>query len=288
MDALGAGKVSVGAPFFDAVFIPLMVPMLAVMAAGPMLAWKRGDLAGVLGRLKLAFVLVAAAVVGTLWVKGLGSALAAVGMGVAVWVLVGALVELAERLRLFRVAFGDSLRRLARLPRSALGMTLAHAGLAVAVAGMTASSAWRVESIQAMAPGDTVAVAGYAFTFEGARQVVGPNYTATRGTFIVRRGGQDVAVLTPEKRVYAVEDQPTTEAAIRSSFRGDLYAVIGDPDPARGTFVTRIYFNPLVPWIWAGGLIMALGGLVSLTDRRHRVGAPVSSRASARADAAKA
>jgi cytochrome c-type biogenesis protein CcmF len=273
LDAVGGGKVSVGAPFFNAVFIPLMVPMLAAMAVGPFLAWKRGDLAGALGRLKAALMVALAVAVGTWFVVADGSVLALLGMAVAAWLFVGTATELAARVRLFRVPMAESLRRLVHLQRASWGMTIAHAGLAVAVVGMTASAAWKTESIQTMRPGDSVAVAGYTFTFRGARRAAGPNYTAIRGTFEVSEDGTALTTLHPEKRTYPVEGRPTTEAAIHSMFLGDLYAVIGDPDE-KGGFVTRLYFNPLLPWIWAGALIMVAGGLISLSDRRHRIGAP--------------
>ena len=161
-----------------------------------------------------------------------------------------------------------------------LGDTLTPVtGLAIAVAGMTGAAAWKVESIQVMTPGQTVTVSGYDYTFKGARAIPGPNYTATRGTFVVGRDGAPVAVLHPEKRVYQVQGQPTTEAGIHSTFFGDLDAVSGDPsDEAPGALVTRLYFNPLVAWMWAGALIMALGGFLSLSDRRYRIGAPARRR----------
>ncbi len=155
------------------------------------------------------------------------------------------------------------------LPRSAVGMTLAHAGLAVAAAGMVASTLWKVEAVQVMRVGETVTVAGYDFTLTGVDQVAGPNYDALRGTFRVLQDGTPVATLTPEKRQYPVEGMPTSEAGIRSTWHGDLYAVIGDPS-AGGGFVTRLYYNPLVPWIWGGATLVVLGGLFSLTDRRQR------------------
>jgi len=272
IDAVGGAKVSVGPPFFDTVFVPLMVPMIVALGVGPLLPWKRGDLAGALGRLKLAFGLAAAVAFGTWFAFDRGAVLAALGIGLAAWLAAGVVAEIAGRVRLFGAPPADSLRRLAGLPRSAWGMTLSHLGLAVLVAGVTASSAWTVESIQTMRPGDTVEVAGYTYRFEGARDVQGPNYVATRGRFVVTRDGRPVTVLEPEKRLYLVQGSPTTEAAIRSTFLGDLYAVIGDPDG--GGFVTRLYFNPLVPWIWAGTLLMVVGGVASLSDRRHRVGAP--------------
>jgi cytochrome c-type biogenesis protein CcmF len=191
------------------------------------------------------------------------------------------LVELAGRIRLFAVPLTQSLRRLGALPRSSLGMTLAHGGLAIAILGMTGSSVWQQERILTMAPGESISLAGYVFRFDGVTQVAGPNYTARRASFDVRRGDRPVAVLRPETRSYPVERQSTTEAAIRTTFAGDLYAVIGEPQGTAGAHVVRLYFNPLVAWIWAGCAIMVAGGLLSLSDRRHRVGAPARRRAAA-------
>ena len=279
LDAIGGDKISVGAPFFNSVFIPLMMPMIAAMAVGPMLSWKRADLKPALNRLWLAMsaaVLVMLAV--WFWVAD-GPFMGTVGAGLAAWLFAGTLAELAGRIRLFRVSAAESLRRLARTPRAAWGMTLGHLGLAVAIAGMTGAGAWRTESIQAMKPGETVTVAGYDFTFDGAEPGRGPNYSLVRGTFRVAKDGRAVAMLNPEKRVYNVSKRPTTEAGIHSLFLGDLYAVVGDKDDATGAYVTRLYFNPLVAWMWGGVLIMVAGGILSLTDRRHRIGAPAGRRA---------
>ena len=283
-DALDLGKVSVGPPFFNSVFVPLMVPMVLAMAVGPLMSWKRSDLAGVLGRLKIALVL-SLAVAAATWVwQGGGTELwwAAGGMGLAAWLFLGTLWEWAERIRLFRAPLGDSLRRAARLPRAAWGMTLTHAGLAVFIAGATASSAWKTESVQSQHVGQGVTVAGYTFTLKEVKDVPGANYVATTGVFEVTRDGKPFAVMTPAKRVYRQPPRPTTEAAIVGTFWGDVYAVIGDRD-ASGGYVTRLYFNPLVPWMWVGALVMVVGGLTSLSDRRHRVGAPTRARAPAQA-----
>ncbi|MEQ8195704.1 MAG: heme lyase CcmF/NrfE family subunit [Rhodospirillales bacterium] len=285
LEAMGGGKVSVGAPFFNATFVPLMVPMLIAMAVGPMLTWKRSDLKPALSRLWTAFVLTLAALLIVWQVQG-GAALGLLGIALAVWLFTGTLVQLGERVHLFRVPLGESLRRLARTPRAALGMTLAHAGLAITIAGITGAGVWKVESIQTMKPGDTVTVAGYAYTFKGVTEAPGPNYRAVRAAFDVSRNGSPVAMLYPEKRVYPVQNQPTTEAAIHSTLWGDLYAVIGDPSGDGGGYVTRLYFNPLVGWMWAGVMIMVLGGMVSLTDRRYRIGAPTRTRRAAPAAAA--
>ncbi len=276
-EALNLGKVSVGAPFFNAVFVPLMMPMVVAMALGPLLSWKRGGLKKV--SVPILVMLVAAlAAMGATWVLQGGGAApwwAAVGMGLATWLLVGTLVEWTQRIGWFRAPLGVSARRALHMPRSAWGMSLAHIGLALFIAGATASSAWKSESIQSQKIGESVTVAGYTFTLERAGIVDGPNYKALRGELkVTTSDGVVFATMAPEKRQYDTSRNPTTEAAIVSTFLGDLYAVVGDPD-AGGGYVTRLHFNPLVPWMWAGALALVLGGLISLSDRRHRVGAPI-------------
>jgi cytochrome c-type biogenesis protein CcmF len=280
IDALDAGKVSVGPPYFNAVFIPLMTPLIVLAGATPLMPWKRGDLAGVLGRLKAAFAAAALAALAVLVFASRGPTLAALGMALAAWLAASVLLEWAERVRLFHAPLPESLRRARALPRAAYGMSLAHLGAAIVVAGITASSAWRIESFQLMRPGDAVQVAGYDVAFRGVEPVDGPNYTAQRARFTVTRDGRPVAELLPEKRNYPVAQMPTTEAAIHTTWLADLYAVIGDAD-GKGGYSTRIYYNPLVPWIWLGAIVMALGGATSLSDRRHRIG--VRRRAAARA-----
>lgn len=280
LEAFGGDKVSVGPPFFNATFIPLMVPLVIALGVGPLLPWKRADLGGVLARLKLAF---AAALILTLitayltWGK---SVFGAMGIGIAVWLGASVLVEFGERIGFGRVSLSDSVKRAIGLPRAAWGRTLAHFGLAVTVAGVTGAGLWQVESIQIMRPGDKVDVSGYEFTFEGAENVRGPNYGAERGTFTVRDDGQVVAELSGERRRYFVSGDETTEAGIHTTAMYDLYAVLGEPN-GKGGWTTRLYYKPLVPWLWLGSIIMVLGGIVSLTDRRLRIGAP--SRRSSRA-----
>jgi cytochrome c-type biogenesis protein CcmF len=273
LEAVGGGKVSVGPPFFNAVFIPLMVPLVAAMAVGPLLAWKRADLGAALGRLWAAALVTAAAIAAVVAVNGFRDLVGIVGMAMAAWLFAGTLAELATRIRLFKAPFAESRRRLAGLPRSAWGMSLAHAGLAVAIAGMTGAGVWKQESVQLMTPGESRAFAGYDVTFVGATPARGPNFDATLGTFTLGRDGRTVATLVAEKRFYPVEGRETTEAAIRTTLAGDVYAVIGERQPS-GAYVTRLYYNPLVAWLWGGAAIMVLGGLFSLSDRRHRVGAP--------------
>ncbi len=273
LDAVGGGKVSVGAPFFNATFVPLMVPLLIACPIGAMMAWKRGDLPGVVGRLKVAVGLALLVALATVMIDGNTDIVAALAMGVAAWLVAGAAVDIAERTGLFRMPLPDTLRRAANLPRSAWGTAIAHSALGIMVAGITASSSWQTERIQIVRPGDTVALGGYEVTFKGAGNVPGPNYVALRGTFDVTADGRKITTLYPEKRDYPAEKSNTNEAAIHTTPLADLYVVLGDSD-GKGGWATRIYHNPLVPWIWAGAIFMAIGGIVSLSDRRLRVGAP--------------
>ena len=275
IDAVSRGqdKISVGPPFFNAVFIPLMAPMVFAMAIGPFLAWKRGDLAAAMKRLWAAGASAVAAAAAVWAIMSDVSILGLLGMCMATWLLVGTVAELAQRIGLGRGSIGDSLRRLVALPRSGWGMTLAHAGMAVAIAGMTGAGVWKMESIQVQKPGDIVTMAGYDYRFDGATDARGPNYVARRGVFTILRNGEARHTLVAEKRRYIVERRETTEAAIEITPLGDIYAVIGDP-AADGGYVTRLYFNPLVVWMWIGCAIMVLGACVSLTDRRYRIGAP--------------
>jgi cytochrome c-type biogenesis protein CcmF len=178
------------------------------------------------------------------------------------------------------VPLGESLRRLAHLPRAAWGMTIAHAGIGFVVIGIAASTAWQTEILQAMKPGETIKLAGYEVTFEGVRDVRGPNYTARRGTFRITQGGEHFVTLFPEARRYPQPPMDTTEAAIYPMLSGDLYLTVGEPD-GRGGHAVRLYHKPLVSWIWGGAIVMVLGGIVSLTDRRHRVGLPRRNRTAA-------
>lgn len=261
MDVLDLGKVSVGPPFFNAVFVPLMIPAIILMAIAPLLAWKRGDLMLALRRSKLAAAAVLAVVVATYMTSSsLGASLS---LGLATWLFVGTISGLAARLRHAR-----------NVPRSFYGMVLAHAGVALVIAGITGSIAWKTEKIQIMHLGDMVNVAGYELTLRSVEEgIKGPNYTAVRATFTAEKDGDFVAYLYPERRMYEMPPRPTTNAAIRTNFLGDLYAVIADRDESGG-YVTRLYYNPLVPWIFIGAGVIALGGFVSLTDKRHRIGLP--------------
>ncbi|MGB0750214.1 MAG: heme lyase CcmF/NrfE family subunit, partial [Magnetospiraceae bacterium] len=274
IDSLDLGKVSVGPPFFNAVFLPLMFPMVLVMAIGPFLTWKRGNLTKTLVKLWPAAVGAGGMAVIALYAYADGPLLAVAGLALAGWLMVGTLIEFANRIRLFKAPLTESLRRLVRMPRSGWGMSLAHFGMAITVVGITGASAWKQEHIQVMNPGDSVEISGYTYHFEGAKRVREENYFATEGTFRVTRDDETITTLHPQKRQYPVSQRDTTEAGIYSLFLGDLYAVIGDKSGDQGGYVTRLYFNPLVAWLWMGAAVMVLGGILSLSDRRLRVGAP--------------
>jgi cytochrome c-type biogenesis protein CcmF len=283
LDAVGGAKVSVGAPFFNATFVPLMVPMVATMAVGPMLSWKRADLGAAISRLWVAGVLAALATLAALWLAGGRQVAALLGVALGAWAFFAAWVELAERARLFRIPLADSLARLGGLPRAAWGTALAHAGLGIAIIGMTGTSAWTQEKVQMLQPGQSAEIAGYRVTLERVDQRQGPNYTAQTGTVTATRGGQTLT-LYPEQRVYPVTGMPTTEAAIHTTWLSDLYVVLGEK--REDGWVTRLYHHPLVPWIWVGAVIIVLGGLTSLSDRRLRIGVPVRRAAGAAAQPA--
>ena len=276
LDESQGHTVSVGPPYFNRTFIPLIVPLIALMAIGPLLGWKRGDLAAAMQRLKLAIVGTVAVMLLALALHGVKPVLAPAALGLAAWTVFGALAEPFSHARLLRSPLSQSLRRLAAWPRENWGRTLAHAGLGVAIAGMTGSALWMSEAITTVAPGERVAIAGYQVTFVGAHPTAGKNYTASQGVFAVSRNGRPVAELRPERRFYPVQERFTTQAAIRTDLLADLYVTIGEIDPARPTaYVIRMYYHPLVPWIWIGALLMTGGGVLSLSSRlpsRRRFG----------------
>jgi cytochrome c-type biogenesis protein CcmF len=208
-DAMGGTKVSVGPPYFNMTFVPLMLPMLAALGLGPLLSWKRGDLGAALARLKFAFLFTVIVAVATAYLTIGGPVMSVVGMGLAAWLFGSVVAEWGGRVQLFRAPFAETLRRARNLPRAAWGMTLAHFGVAVLVAGI-AGAAWQTERVESVHAGETVDVAGYVFKFEGASEVQGPNYVAQRGRFTVTRGGDFVAEMQPERRFYPVQRTTTT------------------------------------------------------------------------------
>ena len=269
-DALKLGKVSVGAPFFNAVFVPMMLPLVVVMGISPLIPWKRADLAGVMQRMKLVFVLALAVIIGVFLYSG--GAWSALWMGLAIWLFFGTLLDFSSRIQLFRLSFAESLKRAKNLPRATYGMIISHCAIAIIIVGITGVTSWQIEKIQVMKLGETVEIAGYSVMLKDVEDgVKGANYMATRATFIVSKNGKFYAELHPEKRMYTMPPRPTTNAAITTNFISDLYVVIGESD-GKGGFVTNLYHKPLVSWIFIGGILVAIGGAISLSDRRLRVG----------------
>ncbi|MGO4336178.1 heme lyase CcmF/NrfE family subunit [Labrys sp. KB_33_2] len=277
LEALTGGKVSVGPPFFDLTFGPLMLAVLMVMPFGPLLAWKRGDLAGAMQRLGAAIGLAILAALVTLWLKQGGPVLAPLGAGLAFFIMAGAVVEIAGRIKLFRETLGSSLRRGAGLPRSAFGTAFAHFGVGVTLMGIVAASAWQSETIVAMKPGDTASFGRFQATYVGSVPKRGSNYTATEARFVIRRDGVEVGQIASSKRFYPARQMPVTETGISTHGFDQIYIGLGDTMPD-GAIAARLYDKPLITLIWLGCLIMAFGGLLSLSDRRLRVGAPKPAR----------
>ena len=275
-EALADEKISVGPPFFNATFLPIMLPLVIVMGVGPFLSWKRADLPGLLDRLRWVLVLTGLAALVAWYVDRGGPVLAVLSMAIAAWLLMATAREWALRVKLGAAPLAESWRRARALPRAAHGMTLAHAGLAVCMIGLIGSTAWKEEVIVFAEPGMEVEVAGFDLRFEGVEEVRGPNYLSSMGALAVSRDGRPVTVLRPERRRYPVAGSTTTEAAIRSTPAGDLFASIGEPaaEDAAGKWTLRVASQPLVGFIWFGVGMMVSGGLVSLSDRRLRVGAP--------------
>ncbi len=272
----GGGKITVGAPYFNFTFGILMIPLLVLIPVGPMLSWKRADLMAALKRLWVAAA-VSVVVVPLIVVMAKGSVLAGLGIAIGIWIIAGSLEELAQRIKLFRCPPGTSLRRLWNMPGQALGMTLAHAGMGFVMLGIIVSSTWKEEVITSLKPGEVVHVAGYEVKFLDERQDTGPDYVAEQAHFDVLENGRKIATLHSEKRTFvARRSMPTTEVGLMHFFGGDLYVAIGDRDN-RGR-VVRIYFHPFIWMMWLGGILMFLGGFVSLMDRRFRVGVPKTAR----------
>jgi len=259
LDALDLGKISVGPPYFDSVFLPLMAPAVLLAGIGPLIAWRKGEPAQLVGRLRWIAIV---ALIGALFVPlafGRWAALTSVGLLLAFWIFAGTLTALVVRYR-----------SNAKLTRSFLGMLLAHAGVGVFIVGVTLVKSYETERDLRMEPGDTATLGGYSFRFEGVRDVSGPNYAAARGALTVQRDGETIARLAPEKRVYLVQRNPMTEAAIDAGISRDVYVALGEA-VGGDAWTVRIHIKPFIRWIWFGCLMMAFGGLLAASDRRYRI-----------------
>ena len=272
LEAMTGEKISVGAPFFNLTFAPLFIPLLFAMPFGPLLAWKRGDVLGVAQRLMAAFAVGLVAIAVTFAAAGGQSVLAPFGIGLAFFVMAGALTDLAERAGLFRVPLATVGKRAAGLPRSTWGTAVAHFGMAVTLLGIVCQT-WAAERIVALKPSQTVTLAGYELAFDGMAQLSGPNFRETIAKFTVRAGGVAIGAMEPSKRSFASRSTTTTEAALLTRGASQLYLSLGDANDD-GSIAVRLYYKPLVLLIWLGAIVMMFGGLLSLSDRRLRIGAP--------------
>ena len=272
LDALGMGKISVGPPYFDAVFAPLMAPVVFLMGVGPMARWKQTELPDLVVRLRWAALVTVLATGLSAWLAERISLMSVLGMLLAWWIVASVLTDLWERVSPKGQGLGLLLRRTSQLPRATLGMMVAHLGVAVFIFGVTIVKTHEVERDVKMKPGDYTTIGNLRFTMQEFKDVQGPNYRAVRGLVDVTdiaRGDRLVARMEPEKRVYRVQTMPMTEAAIRTGLVRDLYVSLGEPVEG-GAWIVRLYVKPFVDWIWGGCVLMALGGLLAATDRRYR------------------
>lgn len=277
LEVLTGDKISVGPPFFNLTFGPLFVPLMLAVPFGPLLAWKRGDLLGAAQRLTAAGIAALVAIaVAWAWTYG-GSTFAPLAIGLAVFVIAGALCDLAERAGLFRTALPVALRRARGLPRATWGTAFAHAGVGVALIGIVCETTWNTEYIGSMMPSDVARVAGYQLKLDDITQRQGPNFREMIAQFTVSLDGETLRVMTPSKRNFTTRGSSTTEAALLTRGASQLYVSLGET--SAGAIAVRIYHKPLVLLIWWGPVLMAFGGLLSLSDRRLRVGAPKPAKA---------
>jgi cytochrome c-type biogenesis protein CcmF len=255
IDALGAGKISVGPQYFEAVFVPLMAPALFLMGVGPLARWKRASLPELAVLLRWALLVSLALGLILPFAFGDWSALVGFGLALAAWIIASALLSLKKR---------------PKGSRAYWGMLVAHIGVAVFVIGVTLVKGYESDLDVKMRAGDSAELAGYSFRMESVTPVRGPNYTAAQAHIVVTKGRKEVAVMRPERRIYTVQEQVMTEAAIDPGITRDLYVSLGDPLDERGTWLVKLQHKPFVDWIWAGCLLMALGGALAAADRRYR------------------
>ncbi|MCF8510722.1 MAG: heme lyase CcmF/NrfE family subunit [Rhodobacteraceae bacterium] len=269
-EMLWARKLSVGEPFFNAAFTPFMVLLAIILPVGAMMPWKRAEIGRALRPLRGALALALALGLLVYALQSGKSALGPVGAGLGAWVVLGALTDLWNRAG--RGGIADRIARIGRMGRADWGKATAHSGLGVTLFAVAAMHAWSQEDIEVVPVGGSFHIGGYDILLNAVDQVQGPNYVSTTAEMVVSRAGDPVVTLYPEKRMYPVQAMPTTEAAIDYRFTRDLYLVIGDPQEGGG-YAVRAYIKPFANWIWGGALLMALGGMLSLSDRRYRLAA---------------
>ena len=269
LDALGMGKISVGPPYFDAVFMPLMAPTVFLMGVGPLARWKETDLPSLALRLRWAAVIAIIASLATGWLAGEVRLVSTLGLVMAFWIAASVATDLWERVHPAGAAWGQAFTRARQIPRALLGMMVAHLGIAAFCFGVVMVKTYEIERDVKMAVGDSTTVRGYTFVFNGVKELQGPNYVAIQGQMRVSRDDGAPLEMRPEKRMYRVQQNPMTEAAIDVGVTRDLYVSLGEQVEG-GAWIVRVYVKPFIDWIWGGCLLMALGGWLAVTDRRYR------------------
>jgi len=269
LDALGLGKISVGPPYFDAVFMPLMAPTVFLMGIGPLARWKEADLPDLALRLRWAAVVAVLASLGVGALAGELRPVSTLGLVMAFWIAASVATDLWERVHPAGSPWSQAPAKARQIPRALAGMMVAHLGIAAFCFGVVMVKSYEIERDVKMAVGDTTTVRGYTFTFGGVKELQGPNYVAVQGQMQVARGDATPIQMRPEKRIYRVQKNPMTEAAIDAGVTRDLYVSLGEQVEG-GAWIVRVYVKPFINWIWGGCLLMALGGFLAVTDRRYR------------------
>ena len=270
IDAINNSKVSVGPPYFEAVFIPLMVPAILLCAFSPMLSWKRAVIENIIERIIAVFIC-ALFLASIIIIMNDGSASAFLGLFLGFWLICGTLYEFFIKVGI-KSSFKIFIQRALNLPRSAYGMSVAHIGVAIFIIGVTVSSAWRIDIEKPIILGEKTIVKDIEITFKSIKRVAGPNWNADRGEFEIITSNRDKHFLYPERRFYPASQVNTSEPAIMSGIFSDLYIVLGESRDNSDSYALRIYYSPFISWIWFGILLMAIGGVLSLSDRKHRLG----------------
>jgi cytochrome c-type biogenesis protein CcmF len=270
MDSLGAGKISVGPPYFDAVFVAIMAPGLFLMGLGPLAKWKKASLPEIGTRLKVAAVISVVTALLVPFAMGKITLMTAVGIFLGVWVSGTTLILFINRIKARQAATPSLAENLKGVPLAFYGMLLAHFGIGVFILGVTLVKGYESEQDLRMEVNDVAKVGNLSFLFKGVQEIPGPNYMSSQGTFSVTSNGKEISVLHPEKRFYPVQGSVMTEADIDAGVIKDKYVSLGEP-LENGAWSVRIYIKPFVQWIWAGAIIMALGGIFALMDKRYRI-----------------
>ena len=271
MDALGAGKISVGPPYFDAVFAAIMVPGIFLLGLGPLAKWKKASLPDIGARIRVAAIVSLLSAVLIPFIMGKITAMVAMGVFMGIWVISTTWALLLNRIKTRGLATNHILGSLKAIPLAFYGMLLAHLGVGVFILGVTLVKGYETEQDLRMELHDTATIQNLVFRFEGATEIAGPNYISSQGTVVVLQNGKEIATLKPEKRYYPVQGSVMTEADIKPGVIRDLYVSLGE-QLENGAWSVRIYIKPFVQWIWAGCILMAIGGVLALSDRRYRIG----------------